>query len=146
MVESQVAIIPMAAAAGRHGGPTVASYHCSQMSRIGHLRRECTSARRARRHAVTRNAVQRHRPPHPAAWPERGLVEVSSTQTRRSCENVGPSFHSCVEQRELRSFGECRDGACASISEKTHAFDSANRPWLLPFIANKATAPSATFY
>ena len=32
MVESQVAIIPMVkAAAGRHGGPTVASYHCSQM-------------------------------------------------------------------------------------------------------------------
>ena len=32
MVEHQVAIIPMVkAAAGRHGGPTVASYHCSQM-------------------------------------------------------------------------------------------------------------------
>jgi hypothetical protein len=29
MVESQVANIPMvSAAAGRHGGPTVASYHC----------------------------------------------------------------------------------------------------------------------
>ena len=35
--------------------------------------------------------------------------------------------------------GECRDGACVLISEKTHVFDSANRPWLLPFIANKAT-------
>ena len=32
MVESQVANIPMVkAAAGRHGGPTVASYHCSQI-------------------------------------------------------------------------------------------------------------------
>ena len=37
--------------------------------------------------------------------------------------------------------GECRDGACVLISEKTHVFDSANRPWLLPFIANKATGP-----
>ena len=35
--------------------------------------------------------------------------------------------------------GECRDGACVLISEKTHVFDSANRPWLLPFIAEKAT-------
>ena len=32
MVESQVANIPIvSAAAGRHGGPTVASYHCSQI-------------------------------------------------------------------------------------------------------------------
>ena len=37
------------------------------------------------------------------------------------------------------SKGECRDGACVLISEKTHVFDSANRPWLLPFIAEKAT-------
>ena len=39
------------------------------------------------------------------------------------------------------SKGECRDGACVLISEKTHVFDSANRPWLLPFIAEKATGP-----
>ena len=32
MVETQVANMPRVnAAAGRHGGPTVASYHCSQM-------------------------------------------------------------------------------------------------------------------
>ena len=39
------------------------------------------------------------------------------------------------------SKGECRDGACVLISEKTHVWDVANRPWLLPFIANKATGP-----
>ena len=35
--------------------------------------------------------------------------------------------------------GECRDGACVLISEKTHVWDVANRAWLLPFIADKAT-------
>ena len=68
MVESQVANMPMvSAAAGRHGGPTVASYHAPE------------------------------------------------------------------------SKGECRDGACVLISEKTHVWDVANRAWLLPFIADKAT-------
>ena len=55
--------------------------------------------------------------------------------------------HSCVPEESCpegtrgapESKGECRDGACVLISEKTHVWDVANRPWLLPFIADKAT-------
>ena len=36
------------------------------------------------------------------------------------------------------SRGECRDGSCTLLSEKTHVYDLANRPWLLPFIADRA--------
>ena len=94
MVEHQVAIIPIvSAAAGRHGGPTVASYHCSQMPFISVMHVGSQSL------AVTTEGT-------------RGAPEAK---------------------------GECRDGACVLISEKTHVFDSANRPWLLPFIAEKAT-------
>ena len=34
--------------------------------------------------------------------------------------------------------GTCRDKACLPISERTHIYDVANRPWLLPFIADRA--------
>ena len=34
--------------------------------------------------------------------------------------------------------GTCRDKACLPVSERTHVYDVANRPWLLPFIANQA--------
>ena len=106
MVEHQVAIIPMVkAAAGRHGGPTVASYHCSQMPFIS-------------------------------------VMHVGSQSLA-----VTMDFHSCIPAESCEagargapeSKGECRDGACVLISEKTHVFDSANRPWLLPFIAERAT-------
>ena len=38
------------------------------------------------------------------------------------------------------SRGTCLDGACLLLSEKTHVFDVANRPWLLPFIHDRATS------
>ena len=34
--------------------------------------------------------------------------------------------------------GTCRDKACLPVSARTHVYDVANRPWLLPFIANQA--------
>jgi hypothetical protein len=34
---------------------------------------------------------------------------------------------------------------CERLSEKTHVWDVANRPWLLPFIAEKATGPAKSF-
>ena len=126
MVESQVANMPrVSAAAGRHGGPTVASYHCSQTPFISVMVRVWGD------------------------WRRKGLINADAPE---SCENDEdcPStldFHSCVPEESCpegtrgapESKGECRDGACVLISEKTHVFDSANRPWLLPFIAEKAT-------
>ena len=38
------------------------------------------------------------------------------------------------------SRGTCLDGTCLLLSEKTHVFDVANRPWLLPFIYDRATS------
>ena len=38
------------------------------------------------------------------------------------------------------SHGTCLDGACLLLSEKTHVFDVANRPWLFPFIHDRATS------
>ena len=82
-------------------------------------------------------------------WRRKGLINADAPD---ACENDEdcPStldFHSCVPEESCpegtrgapESKGECRDGACVLISEKTHVFDSANRPWLLPFIADKAT-------
>ena len=40
------------------------------------------------------------------------------------------------------SRGECRDRSCTLLSEKTHVYDVANRPWLLPFIYNQAKDPT----
>ena len=33
--------------------------------------------------------------------------------------------------------GKCVKGTCMRLSEKTHVYDVANRPWLLPFIADQ---------
>jgi hypothetical protein len=41
--------------------------------------------------------------------------------------------------------GTCRAGTCVLLSEKTHVFDVANRPWLLPFIADKAKGRDREF-
>jgi len=41
--------------------------------------------------------------------------------------------------------GKCVQKVCERLSEKTHVWDVANRPWLLPFIAEKATGPTQKF-
>ena len=68
MVETQVAIITkVKAAAGRHGGPTVASYHCSQIPFISvmHVAEKATGAERDLLLTLIRHASARqpeHRP------------------------------------------------------------------------------------
>ncbi len=54
-------------------------------------------------------------------------------------------LHSCLDNvcepgslPAPEATGTCRDKACLPISERTHIYDVANRPWLLPFIANQA--------
>ena len=73
MVESQVAIIPMVkAAAGRHGGPTVASYHCSQMPFIWLLpfiAEKATGAERDLLLTLIRHASA-HQPEHRPSFAE----------------------------------------------------------------------------
>ena len=39
--------------------------------------------------------------------------------------------------------GKCLAGTCMRLSEKTHVFDVANRPWLLPGIAARAEDPAS---
>ena len=82
-------------------------------------------------------------------WRRKGLINADAPD---ACESHAdcPStldFHSCVPEESCpegtrgapEAKGECRDGACVLISEKTHVWDVANRQWLLPFIAEKAT-------
>ena len=70
--------------------------------------------------------------------------------TVRTCASDGDCpathrLHSCLynvcEPGSLpapEATGTCRDKACLPVSERTHVYDVANRPWLLPFIANNA--------
>ena len=41
--------------------------------------------------------------------------------------------------------GTCVEKVCERLSEKTHVWDVANRPWLLPFIAERATGSVQKF-
>ena len=36
-------------------------------------------------------------------------------------------------------------GTCALLSEKTHVWDVAHRPWLLPYVADRATGGDRDF-
>ena len=54
-------------------------------------------------------------------------------------------LHSCLDKvcepgslPAPEATGTCREKVCMPVSEKTHVYDVANRPWLLPFIANQA--------
>ena len=54
-------------------------------------------------------------------------------------------LHSCLDNvcepgslPAPEATGTCRDKACLPVSARTHVYDVANRPWLLPFIANQA--------
>ena len=70
--------------------------------------------------------------------------------TVRTCASDGDCpathrLHSCLDNvcepgslPAPEATGTCRDKACLPVSERTHVYDVANRPWLLPFIANNA--------
>jgi hypothetical protein len=60
-----------------------------------------------------------------------------STRNIHSCKRHGACEPGALGAPESR--GTCRDGLCMVLSEKTHVFDVANRPWLLPFIAARAS-------
>ena len=54
-----------------------------------------------------------------------------------------PGIHTPCETGAVgapESRGTCLSGKCMQLSEKTHVFDVANRPWLLPFIHDRATS------
>ena len=57
--------------------------------------------------------------------------DIHSCKRHGACE---PGARGAPESR-----GTCRRGECMLLSEKTHVFDVANRPWLLPFIAAQAS-------
>ena len=70
--------------------------------------------------------------------------------TVRTCASDGDCpathrLHSCLDNvcepgslPAPEATGTCRDKACLPVSARTHVYDVANRPWLLPFIANQA--------
>ena len=59
------------------------------------------------------------------------------SQHHNDSEPCEPGSRAAPESR-----GECRDGSCTLLSEKTHVYDVANRPWLLPFIYHQAKDPT----
>jgi len=59
------------------------------------------------------------------------------TRESHSCHTAGICERGSRGAPESR--GKCRHGFCLPLSDKTHVWDVANRPWLLPFIAEKAT-------
>ena len=65
------------------------------------------------------------------------------TRESHSCRGAGscqPQSRGAPEAR-----GKCIHNKCMRLSEKTHVYDVANRPWLLPFIADKATGGDRLF-
>ncbi len=63
------------------------------------------------------------------------------TKESHSCRGAGTCEPGARGAPEAR--GECREDVCVRLSEKTHVYDVANRPWLLPYIAAKAADPAA---
>ena len=65
-----------------------------------------------------------------------------SCHQRQVCGKHGCHKHRACEvgaRGAPEALGKCRaDGACLLLSEKTHVYDVANRPWLLPYIAERA--------
>ena len=60
-----------------------------------------------------------------------------------SCRGAGTCERGARGAPEAR--GKCLKGTCALLSEKTHVYDVANRPWLLPYIADRATGGDRAF-
>ena len=77
-------------------------------------------------------------------------ADCPCTHRQHSCRADAPplSHHNDTAPCEPGSYpapesrGRCRDGACTLLSEKTHVYDVANRPWLLPFIYHQAKDPT----
>ena len=65
------------------------------------------------------------------------------TKNNHSCRRPGSCEAGARGAPEAR--GKCLNGVCALLSEKTHVWDVANRPWLLPYIAERATGGDRAF-
>ena len=59
------------------------------------------------------------------------------TRESHSCRGAGSCESKSRGAPEAR--GKCFEHECMRLSEKTHVYDVANRPWLLPFIADHAS-------
>ena len=65
------------------------------------------------------------------------------TKNNHSCRRPGSCEAGARGAPEAR--GKCLEGTCALLSEKTHVYDVANRPWLLPYVAERATGGDRAF-
>ena len=65
------------------------------------------------------------------------------TKNNHSCRRPGSCEPGARGAPEAR--GKCVEGTCALLSEKTHVYDVANRPWLLPYVADRATGGDRAF-
>ena len=89
-------------------------------------------------------------------WPHRGAANMLNRDVRACAQDADCPF--TKENHSCRGAGTCEPGArgapeargkclkggrCALLSEKTHVYDVANRPWLLPYIAARAEDPAA---
>jgi len=68
-------------------------------------------------------------------------VDCPFTKESHSCRGAGTCEPGARGAPEAR--GKCRANACVPLSEKTHVYDVANRPWLLPYVAAKAADRAA---
>ena len=74
-------------------------------------------------------------------------TKVRACEGDADCAFKPPDNHNCrtADACEAGSRGapetrgKCHEKACVPLSAKTHVWDVANRPWLLPCIAEKAT-------
>ena len=83
-------------------------------------------------------------------WPHRGAANMLNRDVRTCTQDADCPF--TKENHSCRGAGTCEPGArgapeargkcvnnkCMRLSDKTHIYDVANRPWLLPAIADAA--------
>ena len=63
------------------------------------------------------------------------------TKAHHACARPGDCEAEARGAPEAR--GACRARACLGLSEKTHVYDLASRPWLLPAVARRARSPAS---
>ena len=83
-------------------------------------------------------------------WPHRGAANMLNRDVRTCAQDADCPFtkenHSCRgagtcepgARGAPEARGKCDKGTCMRLSDKTHVYDVANRPWLLPAIADAA--------
>ena len=95
------------------------------------------------KHQIENGAHECQRDADCAATVPQHSCPVASLGVRKLDEEAARCEPGSVGAPEAR--GKCMEETCERLSEKTHVWDVANRPWLLPFIADKATGPAKSF-